>query len=57
MGRYKYLWPMKSKGNTMLKKMNELTKQQLIKYKIDRERLIKGSKQSMYVSKVIAIPI
>ena len=48
---------MKSQGNIMLKKMNELTKQQIIKYKIDRERLIKGSKQSMYVSKVIAIPI
>ena len=31
----------------MLKKMNELTKQQIIKYKIDRERLIKGSKQPM----------
>ena len=40
----------------MLKKMNELTKQQIIKYKIDRERLIKGSKQPMQVSKVIAIP-
>ena len=44
----------------MLKKMNEkkkLTKQQIIKYKIDRERLIKGSKQPMQVSKVIAIPV
>ena len=35
--------------------MNEPTKQQLIKYKIDRSRLIKGSKRSMNVSEVIAI--
>ena len=37
--------------------MNELTKQQIRKYKINRSRLIKGSKESMYVSEVIAIPI
>ena len=37
--------------------MNELTKQQIRKYKIDRARLIRGSKQSIYVSEVIAIPI
>ena len=36
--------------------MNELTKQ-ISKCKIDRSRLIKGSKESMYVSEVIAIPI
>ena len=35
--------------------MNEPTKQQLIKYKIDRSRLIKGSKKSMNVSEIIAI--
>ena len=34
--------------------MNEPTKQQLIKNKIDRSRLIKGSKKSMNVSEVIA---
>ena len=43
------------KGKYGVKKMSELTKQQIIKYKIDRARLIKGSKQSMYVSNVIAI--
>ena len=37
--------------------MNELTKQQIRKYKIDRARLIRGSKQSTYVSEVIAILI
>ena len=35
--------------------MNEPTKQQIIKYKLDRSRLIKDSKQSMKVSEVIAI--
>ena len=29
--------------------MSDLTKQQIRKYKIDREKLIKGSKHSMYV--------
>ena len=37
--------------------MIELTKQQIRQYKIDRARLIRGSKQSMYVSDVIEIPI
>ena len=37
--------------------MNEITKQQIRKYKIDTARLIRGSKQSIYVSEVIAIPI
>ena len=37
-------------------KMNELTKQQIRKYKINRSRLIPISKESMYVGEVIAIP-
>ena len=37
--------------------MNDLTKQQIRKYKIDRARLIKGSKYSMYVHEDILIPI
>ena len=37
--------------------MNNLTKQQIRKYKIDRSRLIKGSKYSMYVHEDILIPI
>ena len=37
--------------------MNELTKEQIKNYKIEKSRLIKGSKQSMYVHEVIAIPI
>ena len=45
------------KGKYNVKKVNELTKQQIRKFKIDRARLINGSKQSMYVSEVIAIPI
>ena len=45
------------KGKYNVKKMNELTKEQVRKYKIDRSRLIKGSEQSMYVHEVIAIPI
>ena len=36
--------------------MSELTKKQIINYKIDTARLIRGSKQSMYISEVIAIP-
>ena len=47
----------KSKGNKMLKKMNELTKEQIRKYKIDKSRLIKSSEKSMYVHEVIAIPV
>ena len=37
--------------------MNDLTKQQIRKYKIDRARLIKDSKHSMYVHEDILIPI
>ena len=37
--------------------MNELTKQQIRKCKIDKSRLIKGSEQSMYVHEVIPVPI
>ena len=37
--------------------MNELTKQQIRKYKIETARLIRGSKQSMQVREVIAISI
>ena len=44
-------------GKYVGKKTSELTKPQIRKYKIDRARLIKGSKLSMYVSDVILIPI
>ena len=37
------------KGKHGVKNMSDLTKQQIRKYKIDREKLIKGSKHSMYV--------
>ena len=37
--------------------MSDLTKQQIRKCKINRERLIKGSKHSMYVHEDILIPI
>ena len=37
--------------------MSDLTKQQIRKYKIDTEKLIKGSKHSMYVHEDISIPI
>ena len=37
--------------------MNELTKEQVRKYKIDKSRSIKSSEQSMYVHEVIATPI
>ena len=37
--------------------MNELTKQQIRKCKIDKSRLIKCSEQSMYAHEVIAVPI
>ena len=37
--------------------MSDLTKQQFRKYKIDRARWIKGSKNSMYVHGNILIPI
>ena len=45
------------KGKYEVKNMNDLTKQQIRKYKIDRVRLIKGSKHSMYVHEDILIPI
>ena len=37
--------------------MSDLTEQQIRKYKIDRARLFKGSKSSMYVREDILIPI
>ena len=37
--------------------MNELTKPQIRKYKIDTARLFKGSKHSMYVHEEIAVAI
>ena len=37
--------------------MSDITKQQIRKYKIDRARLIKGSKHSMHVHEDIIIPI
>ena len=37
--------------------MSDLIKQQIRKYKIDRARLFKGSKSSMYVREDILIPI
>ena len=45
------------KGKYKVKNMSDLTKQQIKKYKIDRSRLIKGSKHSMYVHEDIAITI
>ena len=39
-----------------VKNMSDLTKQQIRKYKIDTEKLIKGSKHSMYVHEDISIP-
>ena len=45
------------KGKHNVKKMNDLTKQQIRKCKIDRWKLIKNRKESMYVSEIIAIPI
>ena len=44
-------------GKYNVKNMNELTKPQIRKYKIDRGRLFKGSKHSMYVHEKIAIAI
>ena len=37
--------------------MSDLTKQRIRKYKLDRKRLIKGIKHSMYVSENILITI
>ena len=46
-----------TKGKYEVENMNDLTKQQIRKYKIDRARLIKDSKHSMYVHENILIPI
>ena len=45
------------KGKYKVRNMNELTKPQIRKYKIDRARLFKDSKHSMYVHEDIAIGI
>ena len=45
------------KGKYEAKNMSDLTKQQMRNYKIDRVRLIKGRKRSMYVHEDILIPI
>ena len=37
--------------------MSDLTKQQITEYQIDREKLIKGSKYSIYVSEDLLIPV
>ena len=37
--------------------MSDLTKQQTRRYKVDRAKLIKGSKHSIYVHEDILIPI
>ena len=44
-------------GKYMIENMNELTKPQIRKYKIDKARLFKNNKHSMYVHEVIAIRI
>ena len=46
-----------SKGKCEVENMNDLTKQQIRRYKIDRARLIKGSEHSMYVHGYILIAI
>ena len=43
------------KGKYWVKKMSDLTKQQIRKYKIDKTKLIKGSKHSMYVHEDVLI--
>ena len=45
------------KGKYGVKNMNELTKQQIRKFKIDRSRFINGIKKSMYAHEDIAISI
>ena len=45
------------KGNYEIKNVNDLTKQQIRKFKIETARLIKGSKHSMYVHEDILIPM
>ena len=44
-------------GKYGVKNMSDLTKQQIRKYKIDRAKLIKGSKHYMYIHEDILIPI
>ena len=46
-----------SKGKCEVENMNDLTKQQIRRYKIDRARLIQGSEHSMYVHGHILIAI
>ena len=45
------------KGIHKAKNLNELTKQQIRKYKIDRAKLFDGSNHSMYIDEHIAITI
>ena len=45
------------KGKYKVRNINDLTKQQIKKYKIDKARLIKGIRHSMYVHEDILIPI
>ena len=45
------------KGKYGVEKMSEFTKPQVRKYKIDKARLIKGTKHFMYVHEDILIPI
>ena len=45
------------KGKYGVKNMGDLAKQQIRKYRIDRAKLIKGSKDSMYVHEDILIPV
>ena len=47
----------KNKEKCRVTNMIDLTKQQISKYKIDRARLFKGGKNSMYVHEDILIPI
>ena len=46
-----------SKRKCEVENMNDLTKRQIRKYKIDRAKLIKGSEHSMYVHGDILIAI
>ena len=45
------------KGKCMVKNMRDLLKPQIRKYKIDRARLFRGNRHSMYVDEDIAITI
>ena len=45
------------KGKYGVENVSDLTKQKIRKYKIDRARLIKGSKHSMYVSEDVLVTI